>query len=412
LLTGYLIRIQRENDRERDGTVAALSNDLKGYQTGHKFNSEDLMKDPLKNDRGIALAVGIMVVVLLLTIIGAIMTLGRLDLKKTSNHKLGTQALEIADAALQHALAVIPDGANFPYTSPTTIVPSGTVYLSMPGFTYTVVASNINGGVQAILTATAEHTASGTKRVIEAYADRGTYGLGAVHLEGSAGVMETEFAGTSFEISGTDECGVQPTVAGITVTDPDLETEITNDTTDDGGLTADQMDNVTGLGGVPSVLTLYETPTSVSEIADAFLALAGVVEESGGNYGGNEVWGTEAVPQITHITGDANIGGNLEGYGVIIVDGSVQIAGNLNFSGLIIARGEVGVKVTGDAGIKGSLMLEENENQDEAIELDIRGNARIKYNSCTLSTALDSTVGTNWVPIPKPVRLLGWKENM
>jgi type II secretory pathway component PulK len=54
------------------------------------------MKTTLQNDRGIALAVAIMVVALLLSITGATMSLSQLELKKTSNHKLGTQVLEIA----------------------------------------------------------------------------------------------------------------------------------------------------------------------------------------------------------------------------------------------------------------------------------------------------------------------------
>jgi hypothetical protein len=61
----------------------------------------------------------IMVVVLMLSITGATLSLNRLELKKTSNHKLGTQALGVADAGLQHAFAAMPAGINFPYNTET-----------------------------------------------------------------------------------------------------------------------------------------------------------------------------------------------------------------------------------------------------------------------------------------------------
>ncbi len=71
------------------------------------------MKNALQNNRGFALAVTLMVVVLLLSITGVSLSLSRLELKKTSNHKLGTLDLELADAALQHVAADIGKGAHF-----------------------------------------------------------------------------------------------------------------------------------------------------------------------------------------------------------------------------------------------------------------------------------------------------------
>jgi hypothetical protein len=58
-------------------------------------------------------------------------------------------------------------------------------------------------------------------------------------------------------------------------------------------------------------------------------------------------------------------------------------------------------------------MLEESNDHDSAIELDIRGNATLQYDSCALATAMGATGITNpWVPIIRPVKLLGWKENI
>jgi hypothetical protein len=332
----------------------------------------------------------IMVVVLMLSITGATLSLNRLELKKTSNHKLGTQALGVADAGLQHAFAAMPAGINFPYNTETQVVPS-TAISSLPGFTYSVKALNTAGGTQAILTSTALGP-NGTKKVLVAYAKRGSYGFGAIHLEGAADTIETQFAGVSFEVNGNDFCGSAPAAPGISVTDPDLVTEITNDTLDDGGLTETQFSEVKGVGDDPSVIAIANPSTTVTDMADVFLALSHV-ELPGGNYGGNEVWGTKKAPRITWIKGNARINGNLEGYGVVVVDGNLDIAGDLEYKGIFIARGEVEVRVTGSAQIKGSLLIGESEIQDEAIELDIRGNAEIKYDSCVLGEVENLWVG-------------------
>jgi cytoskeletal protein CcmA (bactofilin family) len=310
-------------------------------------------------------------------------------------------------------LSAIPDGAYFDYDNPTQVLGSALNYPNFPGYTYKVKGDNIGDGQYAILTASAEHAASGTKKVILAYVSRGSYGMGTVHLGGEADTIETNFDGEAFTINGTDRCGQEPEISAISVTDPDLKDEIIDGGDGSSGLSSGQEDNVTGLGDEPSIIAIGDPSTSVEDLAIALLAEAGVVEEGGGNFVGNKELGTQGSPQITHITGHATIGGNLTGYGVIIVDGNVDIQGNLEFEGIIIARGEVEVRVLGNATVFGSLMLEESNDHDSAIELDIRGNATLQYDSCALATAMGGTGITNpWVPIIRPVKLLGWKENI
>ncbi len=213
---------------------------------------------------------------------------------------------------------------------------------------------------------------------------------------------ETNFSGDSFTINGNDYCGAAPAVPGISVSDADLATEITNDTTSDGGLSSSQMDNVTGAGGTPSVQSTAGLDITVSEIADAYLALEHVDLEGGTFSSGT--WGTSGSPAITQITGDAQIQGTVEGYGVLIVDGNLDVAGNFTFHGLVIARGDVEVQTTGNVGIYGSLMIDESEILDAGYELDVRGNANIQYDSCALSAA------DGWVSLPKAAKLIAWQD--
>ena len=362
------------------------------------------MKRILKDSKGVALVIVIFVATALFTIVSSALLFSSLDLKLTGNRKLSDAAIQVADTGIHHALAVIPVGTTFSYTSETTILNSVSFG---GGYSYTVKAINdpasSGGNSRAILTSTALGP-NGTKKVIVAYIGRGSLGLGATSLPGSsAATTETNFSGTSFSINGNDNCNTAPPVPGIVVTDPALATEITNNTTSDGGLASNQMGLVTGAGGSPSVATIAPLAQTVSQIAEAYLALPHTTL-SGGNYSSNENWGTASSPRITRITGDAQIQGTVEGYGVLIVEGNIEVAGNFTFYGLVIARGDAQVQITGNAGIYGSLVIGESITQDAGFELDVRGNANIRFDSCALSPA------NSWVSLPKKAKLLAWQE--
>lgn len=360
------------------------------------------MKNLSIGSQGVALTVVIFAVSILFTLTGAALLFSGLDLKATSALKTGTIALQVADTAIQHALAVIPAGTIFPYNSTTEIVPL-TAHPTISGYSYSVTAVNTAGNSQAILTATAVGPNS-TKKVVVAYIGRGSFGLGAVSMPGSpANNTETDFSGDSFSINGNDSCNAAPPAPGIVVTDSALATEITNDTTTDGGLEPGQMDNVIGAGGIPSVVTIPPLSQSVSQMAQAYLDLSHTVLD-GGNFSSNETWGTSGSPRITRITGNAQIQGTVEGYGVLVVEGSLDVSGNFTFHGLVITRGDIQVQFTGNAGLYGSLIIGESTNLDPNLELDVRGNATVRYDSCALASA------DSWAPLPKAPKLLAWQE--
>jgi hypothetical protein len=356
------------------------------------------------SEKGSTLLLVVMVSALLFPMLFSGVRFSSLNLRISSNLKLGDTALQVADLGIQHALGVIPSGGDFPYSVMTTVVPS-TAHPTLTGFSYTVTAINTAGGTKAILTSTGTGP-SGVQKIVTGYIARGVYGLGAVNLTGSlAPATETNFSGTSFSINGTDQCGAAPATPGIAVTDPDLQIEITNNTTSDGGLASNQMDRVTGSGGTPSVRTVAPTSQTVTQIADAYLARPHT-ELPGGHYSGSSDWGTALAPRITRIDGNAQITGSISGYGVLIVDGVLDIAGTFDFRGLVIARGDIQVQIVGNAGIYGSLMLGESLTYDPQVELDVRGNATIRFNSCNLYP-VDS-----WVPLPRQAKLVAWYEKL
>ena len=367
----------------------------------------------VRSDRGMALVVIIFVGAILLTLTGASLLFSSLDLKATSAMKDGTIALQVADAGIHHALSVIPPGTSFSYStdpnSPTCVVPSSSCSTNKfefgGGYSYTVTAINTAGNSQAILTATA-FGPNGTKKVVVAYIGRGSYGLGAIHAPGLAANIETQFAGTSFSLNGNDQCGTASAVPGISTTDSALVTEITNNDLVDGGLTSDQMGRVVGAGSAPSVTTIQESSPSVSDLAVQYLDQTHDIV-TGTNFAGGANWGTADDKRITLVSGDSEIqvGGNITGYGVLILDGSLRISGNFTFHGLVIARGDIQF-LGGNATIYGSLLIAESADLDPTVELSMAGNAVVRYDSCALSQA------NSWVPLPNAARLVAWQEKL
>lgn len=358
------------------------------------------LNSTLKSEKGLALILVVMITALLFPLLFSGVRSSGLNLQVASNLKVGDITLQVADMGIQHALAVIPSGGNFTYSLTTTVVPS-TNHPTLTDYSYSVTAINTAGGAQAILTSTAVGPPNGTtKKVATAYVTRSQYyGLGAIGLPGStAPNTDIDFSGTGFSISGNDNCNTAPAVPGIAVSDPALQTKITN------ALTSGQAPLVTGSGGSPSVRLAPDTAQSVDQMANSYIALPHTTLGAGTYSSGQ--WGTLATPQVTWITGNATLSGTVDGYGVLVVDGSLSVAGNFTFHGLVIARRNMDVQFSGNAGVYGSVLIGDKSVPDPEIELQVMGNAQIRYDSCSLAWA------NSQVPLPKLAKLIAWYEKL
>lgn len=357
----------------------------------------------VRDQHGFVLAVVFFIVAALSLFTGASLFFARLSLRSTTYEKSSVGTFYAADTGIQHALAMIPRAPAFSYATQTTLLNS---YPLGTGYSYTVKAINDpaspGGDSRAMLTSTALGP-NGAKKNIMAYVERGTYGFGAISLPGSlADLTETNFSGDTFTINGHDRCNTAPSVPAIAVTDPALMTEITNNTISDGGLSSSQMDNLLGPGAIHSVQVTPPPEKTVLQYATDYQALA--IPLPGGTYGGNDSWGTSSLPRITHVTGDVRIAGNIEGYGVLILDGELEVTGNFSFEGLVIMRGEGEIRANGNARIYGAVLIAESSTLDADAELDVRGNVEVQYDSCALAHA------DGWVPLPKLPKLVAWQE--
>ncbi|MFP4334756.1 MAG: PilX N-terminal domain-containing pilus assembly protein, partial [Wenzhouxiangella sp.] len=92
----------------------------------------------------------------------------------------------------------------------------------------------------------------------------------------------------------------------------------------------------------------WDDPDNVETFRENVEAAATAMQSSGcsncyigSNYSGsgNTTFGTSADPQITYIEGNADMGGNISGNGILLVNGDLEWAGTPNFDGLIVILG-------------------------------------------------------------------------
>ncbi len=194
----------------------------------------------LKSSEGIALFVAILVMTIVMLFLGASLFLSRVDMKITSNFKLATQALEVADAGLQHALTLLQSGTDFDGdlncgTPPCNLL-SSTTFPAGSEFTYTVTVENdsvdINNGGSptndtdslVVLVSTANGP-NGAKRQVQAYVNRSLATFtppGALYLPASSANVNFAYANNpGMFITGDDTeydgvtAGPQPSITGV-----------------------------------------------------------------------------------------------------------------------------------------------------------------------------------------------------
>ena len=398
------------------------------------------MKTILRSERGLTLAIVLMMMVVLLSITGAGLLFSSLNLKASANLKGGTAAMQAADAGIQHALAAIPVGGDFdslltggvsgfpcyPASPCNGSSNKPTLTGSINGYSYTAVVENDTTVVNetatndinktVILTSTAT-SPNGSNRKVRAYIGRFPWiPPGAIYLPGDFNYIETTFNGNSFGISGRDTIPGLPEGSGLNSPIPGIATTYSGTTTEivgpSGSLTSTQYGQVTGQGSNPSVST-SSTILDVYQLAQNLIALGveGVDKQTldHGNYSSGP-WGTSVSPMITHITGNATLTGSLTGWGVLIVDGDMTLKGSFTFNGLVICLGDA--DINGGAGdtakVYGSLLIRESTSSDSSDELRVGGNGSVRYSSQALQTVTDkwpNAFSTN-------AKIIAWNEMM
>ena len=402
------------------------------------------MKTILRNERGLTLAIVLMMMVVLLSITGAGLLFSSLNLKASANLKGGTAAMQAADAGIQHALAAIPAGGdfdsfwtgtgltNFPCknSSGTTGTCNGTTYKptltgSINGYSYTAVVENDTTVVNetatndinktVILTSTAT-SPSGSNRKVKAYIGRSTWTPpGTVYLPGASTSISETFTGGSFLISGNDTKQWQSVGSGSASPILGIATSVSGSTTEvTSTLGSSKYSLVTGLGSNPSVNTA--TTLDVAQLAtDLLNTNVSVLNESADDYSTLDFGTSASNPKIVHIQGDTHLkcgSGNhptAVGYGVLIVDGNLTTTGLFRWNGIIIVKG-TSVSLHGGGGsdgatIWGTVLVKQPAS---SVAFSIGGNTKATYNSEAIKLVTDKWPSA----FSTKARIVAWNEMM
>jgi len=418
----------------------------------------------LRGSEGLALITVIFVAAFFLIFVAGGLFFAQLNLKMASNFKLATQAVEVADAGLQHGLAVIPWVWDFNSqlncgTPPCTVV-AQTSFPSVSGFTYAVTAKNdpadasatVDSNSLILVTAQADGPSS-TKKIVEAYVRRSvaaftppaalyvnavssypTYdssniGMGARYFDNND-MLWVKGGDTKYN----GDPGPNPTLYAIATTNDAVTTALKNE-----DQTNSSYHVISGIGSAPSISTMGDI-LDVDAIAQKFFDQPGAVKFLSGlktaTSSSSDVaacpspplnprpnpdpckLGTDDSPQVTYIRQDTAINtialrGYVKGYGVLVLEGEVTLGESFKFYGLIVHKRSAAthyISFEDDAKVYGAVLLgsfdEGPGTGGKKARFGLKDNIRIYYSSQGLNM-----VDSNWGSLlPKPPRVFAWLD--
>ena len=384
------------------------------------------MRTPLRRDhrnnslphryreRGIALVFALFTIAaMLVAITGALIT-GASNSKAASNYKGAAQVHFVAEAGLSDALQNINATGVIHYTSDvvngwssrfgTNVRP----FAPLSGYSYSVTtAAGTNAQNTGRLVSTATGP-DGVRNVVVANlvrSDKPSVAPGAIYLATDLSTNAT-FNGDAFLVDGNDHnftggAGVGLPVPGITTRNATNTTEAVT------SLTTGENDNVKGYGYqvgppiVPSIATSSSAPT-IAQLNQFVIDLEAATGESCkcNTYNNGCInkmenaaacqTGTVSSPKVTWFDSSTSVNGNLDGAGVLIVEGDLNVNGTADYKGLLIVKGKL--IVDGNATIYGSVWA-------EGVNMTVGGSA-IVYNSSQALTLANSVVPAGAIMTP------------
>lgn len=390
-------------------------------------NLRECSLDSLHNERGMALVLSLLMLVMVTTLGMASIMATSTELRLGGNKRITAETLYTAEAGVQHALQALK-GQNFDVVVAANVGQSWLTvsdFNGTPGMGYSIkVSKTSNSGKVAginniFVTSTAVHPSGGSK-TIEAEISNPALTLPVnASMSVSGSFSRIKFSGNA-TINGdlpADETPVDGSAcaehkAGISVDSMDTYIDIE--------VKKHASDNITGIGLNPSIQLRPSdmSPIMVQNIASLLGEKADrtiLVDDKKVN-NNDVVWGTVEDPQVTVIlmTGeDARIkfNGDTTGHGILIINskaykkGRVEFNGNFTWNGLIIITGDSGfdrMKANGNDSITGGIILA-NTSEDTSIEnfrIKSNGNTNIQYSCSALTNAISNA----------PLVLNSWHE--
>jgi Tfp pilus assembly protein PilX len=389
----------------------------------------------LKNESGVALITGLVIMVLLTGIGTYAINMTEIDQTLSTNLKVSKQAFYLAEAGIERGRQPILASTSLPPA------PAGFTE-SLPSVTYTGTYSVTYPSIMPQAAAwqyriTIESTGkigTASKR-LQAFVTK-VYDLSDAAISIRGNEAHSNFTGNAFLVDGRDYdhlTGNLTTVApelGITVPTSGLESVV------ESALSSSQLDNIKGIGGTstePSVGVSQLLPSSTitslaNSICNAAPLLNRLVTVLNGalSFNGTTTLGTRASPQIYCIDGvgtpgnmEVSIQGNFSGAGVLVVRNADLVAkGNFKYEGLIIVTGNkvgFGMIGGGQQDVYGSIVINETSTDGSSYkELVLQGNAAVKSSQSALAYA-KQLIPVSWLStiistFPVSVQQVSWAE--
>ena len=399
----------------------------------HRHTSQRKVR---REERGIALIFATFAMAALLVAIAGALVTGSANSRASTNYTAASRAHFVAEAGVSDALQRINISGNggngiLNYQTevvanwsnntlwPTTYFPKTySNQFPMNGYTYSV--TTVAGGVPSqsgrlVSTATGPDGVSNVVVANIQRANQPSTAPGAIYLA-TDNPTDATFNGNSFFVDGNDYnytggSGPGPSVPGISTRNSTNTNEAVSSLNP-----AQQPDNIQGYGYsagppiVPSISTVPWGPT-VAQLQFLETQLTTGLTPCTTNQMNNSCacgcvvngtkcdCGSPAAPALTWVQPDGGKltvknNGNVDGAGILIVDGDLEIQGNIGFKGLILVRGNL--TVSGNALVYGTIWA-------QGYDLTAAGNGQVYYSTQALSLA--NTVFPNGA-LPSPMRIV------
>lgn len=393
----------------------------------------------LKNESGVALVTGLVIMVLLTAIGTYAINMTEIDQTLSANLKASKQAFYLAEAGIERGRQPILASTAIPPA------PAGfTENLASAGYpgSYSVTFPPLcimpqGPAWQYRITVSSTGTIGTASKVLQSLVTK-TYDPSDAAIAMRGNEAHSRFTGNAFSVDGRDYnhlTDTSTTVApqlGISVENATLESTV------EGALSSSQEDNIQGVDGTatdPSVGVSSSLPSgSVTSLANAICNAAPLlnrlVTPLNGTltFSGTTTLGTRASPQIYCIDGvgtpgnmEFSLQGNFSGAGVLVVRNSdLVVRETFKYEGLIIVTGaKVGFGMIGGGNyqqnVYGSIMINETSTNGSSYkELVLDGNAAVKRSQSALAYAkqlIPATGISTIIPtFPVSVQQVSWVE--
>ncbi|MFQ5716410.1 MAG: PilX N-terminal domain-containing pilus assembly protein [Nitrospinales bacterium] len=380
-----------------------------------------LWRIPLQNQKGIALIMILLFLVLLAILSVAAITTTSSEIQRTASYVELKTAFYIADAGIEHAKSVIKyirfdsalAGADGDKAA---TADNGVLSLDGPADavvdfnngSYSVLVSDNDDGDGDIdddsdgivIIASTGTTAKGNSKTITAMVKK--YDLDPNDFPAAVTMpdpdVDIDMNSNAYLIQGNGSYR-NPNPPYQALDDPSCPDKHGIATLDDVPETdyspANSVDKIQGVGG-PSgdILTGDTTFTllQLQEIRNTYLPFASAIYTGTTNLS-DATLGTYANPQVTYVNDSLTINGNVSGAGILIVDRDFRVNGSFVFQGIILigicdtcpGRFETG---SGNAKIYGAIVVANPTSSfDVEARLKMTGNASIYYSCKAIDNA-------------------------